>query len=548
MSNGEVGALFIASGGGGMGLSRLANALAMKIHVLLWSVFVLIACTDAGVEGDLPVDGGPGGGTSAGGGAGGGVGTGGGGGVSAAIDVSVMFEAGARLRPRWLNTADGAKRFLSWFDTLRNQPCDWSNTEDGVVRCVPPAEDVSIFLDAACTQPALLTNASCTQGLLRVSPGSDPAQQLAEFYQVGAEVPVPSEGLGVYSRSGTDCVPLSVAQPARVYAAGTAISSTDFVSSTLNVRVLNAALNARYREGSDGSVSFTRLVDSVRLLECLVDQDKNQFWRCLPLDGVIAPDGQHFSDSSCTARVAQRGSAPVPQVARRGVYVELYNDMMGTVGAAYIAPWTIFSVGAPLSAMYSTESGTCAAATPCSGCFAVGAEVSPSAFIAASIQTETFGRLERRGFELGGNVRINQSNLGNDFDSASPDGQTWWDTILNTFCEFSQVSEGAWRCLPKQSQTATAWGTLFADAQCQQPAAMGPFRGSPQYATQRSAGCGSYDKVFALTGTHAGPVYLGSAGGCVPYTVPAMYEKRTVYLVGAEVPASSFVAATVSTD
>ncbi len=521
----------------------------MKIHCLFLSVLALVACTDTGVEGDLPVDAGQGrgGGNGTAGGEGGGMGGGGSGG-SAAIDVSLMFEAGSRLRPRWLNTADGAKRFLSWFDTQRNQPCDWANTQDGEVRCLPPVEDVSVFLDAACMQPALLTNASCTEGILRVLAAADPSQTLSEFYQVGAEVPVPSGGLGIYSRSGTDCLPSSVAPPTRVYAAGQAIASTSFVSSTLSVRVLSAALNARYREGSDGSISFTRLVDSVRLLECLVDQDRNQHWRCLPLDGFIASQAQRFSDSTCTAYVASRGAASVPQVARMGTYVELSNDMMGTVNFAYVAPWTMFSIGAPLTAMYSTANGSCEAAAPCAGCFSVGAELAPAAFIAATPQVETFGRLERRGFVLGGNVRINQDNIGNDFGGASPDGQTWWDNVLGTFCEFSQVGMGTWRCLPKQTQTAMAGGNLFADSQCQQPVAMGPFRGTPQYATQRNAGCGSYDKVFALTGTFAGQVYLGDANACVSYTVPAMYQNRTLYWVGAEVPASSFVEATVSTD
>jgi len=48
-----------------------------------------------------------------------------------------LYQSGTRLKARMLVTADGAKAFNGWRDTVRNENCFFGDATDGKTRCLP---------------------------------------------------------------------------------------------------------------------------------------------------------------------------------------------------------------------------------------------------------------------------------------------------------------------------------------------------------------------------------------------------------------------------
>jgi len=126
-------------------------------------------------------------------------------------------------------------------------------------------------------------------------------------------------------------------------------------------------------------------------------------------------------------------------------------------------------------------------------------------------------------------------------DGSSYSTSYFWDTLLGVKCTPSYHADGSIRCLP-QYQPYTS--TFFADDACSIPVAIDAYSGStpPKYVVQ-SAGTSDLrnelwgqSRVFSI-GAKSSTAYINSSGSCLLAT-SITYD---VYLIGSEVPSSTFV-------
>src|SRR5262245_45947669 len=88
------------------------------------------------------------------GGSGGGPGSGGSGGTSSnQLDI---YQSGSRIKMRVGTTPDGAKEFIGWRDTQRNENCSFFTSTDGMRRCLPVFDEPTAgtgnsYSDMQCT-------------------------------------------------------------------------------------------------------------------------------------------------------------------------------------------------------------------------------------------------------------------------------------------------------------------------------------------------------------------------------------------------------------
>jgi len=124
-----------------------------------------------------------------------------------------------------------------------------------------------------------------------------------------------------------------------------------------------------------------------------------------------------------------------------------------------------------------------------------------------------------------------------------------YDSQLKVACSFtSGFLDGSTRCVP----SAAAAGAYFADSMCTQPLAALPMCATaPAYAlvsTPATCSASSLTQVYAVTGPWTGLIYAGNATTCT--MAPATTTAGTAFysLGAAELPASTFVAATYTID
>jgi hypothetical protein len=126
----------------------------------------------------------------------------------------------------------------------------------------------------------------------------------------------------------------------------------------------------------------------------------------------------------------------------------------------------------------------------------------------------------------------------------------WHDSQLNADCSFVDYSDGTKRCMPSVQGSV---GTYFSDAGCAQPLILvqtGPGCTVPKYAAKSTPNsCPSSPGTLTLYNvgpSFTGTAFSGTASSCskVTTTLPGY----AAYSLGAEVPPSTLVAATVETD
>jgi hypothetical protein len=119
-----------------------------------------------------------------------------------------------------------------------------------------------------------------------------------------------------------------------------------------------------------------------------------------------------------------------------------------------------------------------------------------------------------------------------------------FDTQLKAACTIQRAADGKQRCLP--SPTFTVPGTWFADASCTQSvaystscdAAPGGF--AFMYEAMACSSLGSLSRVYTVGAAYTGTVYAKNAATCTAFP-PASIATYKIFLLGAELPASSFV-------
>jgi hypothetical protein len=132
--------------------------------------------------------------------------------------------------------------------------------------------------------------------------------------------------------------------------------------------------------------------------------------------------------------------------------------------------------------------------------------------------------------------------------SKQPFLNQWYDSQRSENCSFGMLSDGNYHCRPSSAATA---GTYFADAGCTKPLAQAI--SAPGCVAPTTALLSVLTLSCPMPGPHvyqvgplfAGTPYFGTSSSCMATTTTTGYA---LYSLGAEIPASSFVSATVQTD
>jgi hypothetical protein len=147
--------------------------------------------------------------------------------------------------------------------------------------------------------------------------------------------------------------------------------------------------------------------------------------------------------------------------------------------------------------------------------------------------SSTGGSTPGGGFESG--ERIKAKTLVGADGSRTPSGL--YDSQLGIDCAWRGASDGQQRCLPVNYAFATIW----ADAACTIP--VGTSNGTcglPTHLLTQTGSCWDSVRVFPVAGPYAGTTYTKAGADCIDIGPTA-----NAIIGGAEIPASSFVAATV---
>ncbi len=128
-----------------------------------------------------------------------------------------------------------------------------------------------------------------------------------------------------------------------------------------------------------------------------------------------------------------------------------------------------------------------------------------------------------------------------DAEDGTKQFSSWYDSKRNEACSFVRHADGSTRCLPSTSIFVQLY---FSNPGCTTPLALRLKSGAP---APKYAALIENDGARRFPATpYAGSVYVGSASSCtfVEATSVASWD---LFAIGAEVPASAFVGATIKT-
>jgi hypothetical protein len=220
-------------------------------------------------------------------------------------DTASYFEPGSRLKPRVLALDDGVDVLRdvatdsSWYDSELEFDCFFVPDETGVERCFPRQYlSRSTYADADCTRRVLLDGSAGTCASLRY-----PYVVLEEGgcsyrgFRVGKELP---QSTPLFYSDGTSCKPSPQSEAIPIYEVEE-VPSERFVGMQRAQRPRAPGLEARVREGDDGSWQIMGYFDPVREAACsdlFIGFDPPS--KCVPTHASAS----QFADSTCQTRIA----------------------------------------------------------------------------------------------------------------------------------------------------------------------------------------------------------------------------------------------------
>jgi phage-related tail fiber protein len=144
-----------------------------------------------------------------------------------------LYQSGSRIKARMLVTPDGAKSFLAWRDTQRNEDCEFLPTADGKYRCLPGSMNSAwlggLYSDSGCTVPLAQGLACSTISYLRTGSVCLTAFDVRIFHAI------PWTGTAYYTLSSSGCSSANQIAPnssLSYFIAGAEIPLTEFQSAT----------------------------------------------------------------------------------------------------------------------------------------------------------------------------------------------------------------------------------------------------------------------------------------------------------------------------
>lgn len=413
--------------------------------------------------------------------------------------------SGSRLALQWYGYADGTRQpeANELYDTLLHTRCAVRPWEDGVVRCVPVADD-AVFTDAACTTMIGrgLTIDEPTHFLVRAL--VDDEVRPVRLYQAGDEVDAVDQ---FFHQQGETCLGPFFNPPGITYHEVLGeIAAVDLVA-IHDGELGDGRLALRVRETDDGVWLPLGLRDRELDVACTAVPRPDGGATCEPAEAAPA---EYFRDPACAEPVVVVSEeAPVPAIAR----------LVEPAGCA-----RYHAVGAELStSLYRRDGETCRPATvaPPSRVFAVDAALELPA-LERTVETLGDRRLQRIIVDDGA-VRV--------FD------QRLFDTAMRADCRRHRFDDDVTRCIP--ATVATALRLFTPTCVVAVDVAELPVRACerPEFAaTTAAAGL----QLHAIGAPVVGPLHHWSGGQCRPYAVADGFE---LHALGPALDPTAFMAA-----
>jgi hypothetical protein len=455
------------------------------------------------------------------------------------IPAVVDFANGSRLKARYLQGDDGSRKFLGWFDTARNELCNFRVAEDGKTRCLPtftaiPA--VGAFIDAACTQAIAVQPQLCGgPAPLYVAQTVDAICSTAVAYYSLAAL----TGGALYSLSAAGVCSPSGALPA-VYVVGPKVPATSFVEAVQTRDPSPARIQALYWQSTDGARQRFAWYDNTLATPCAIGLASDGNYRCLPSTsnvGVIRsiPSLEMaFSDGQCTV---PSSITPLRTTDCPALTTYLYPTARVTTCPLGTRVYPGGSRSPAGTRTFRATNGQCVllAAYDAYASFQRGEEIDPLTLAQVTMTQSGPGRLKAFTYSDGAGLQ----------QPATPgltmDG-VYFDSTLGETCTFETAADGQVRCLPV---TTTA---VYTDTACTTPGAITP---PPAFCTGETAHYVAVpDSPSAPdNGCKSNPYYsLGAVLGSIatysqtPGLPCSLGLTASITAVGAAVPATQFVA------
>lgn len=214
--------------------------------------------------------------------------------------VEPYFHAGARLKPRVYRVGDlevlDSVTEQSWYDMETRVWCNFSVGSDGVERCFPDnvwSDESLIYLDAACTRPALRNrDPGCgASDYLMMEPDSACSQRT---YRIGVARPYDTP---IYVKREGSCQRGSAGTAQDSVSPLEEVPPETFVAVKRVSRPRHADMNALVREGDDGSSEIVGFSEPGHEAPCFGLGLDVSSQVCVPSWGRI---GEIFGDADCT--------------------------------------------------------------------------------------------------------------------------------------------------------------------------------------------------------------------------------------------------------
>ena len=152
--------------------------------------------------------------------------------------------------------------------------------------------------------------------------------------------------------------------------------------------------------------------------------------------------------------------------------------------------------------------------------------------------------------QTGNGSRLKVKYWVGDDGSKTPVPFVLWDSARSEDCVFTTAADGKSRCLPTSGNAFV--GSYYSDSGCTKPlgwwSSSSACSGSNRkYASLTDTDCSLGTHIFPVQSAFTGTVYSNALGTCKVLEATAL-ASVSLFSLGAEIPASSFVAATMKTE
>lgn len=373
------------------------------------------------------------------------------------MDDGSPVASGTRLRTRHQVADGGARLFLSFYDSQRQEPCSPQQVSPTQWRCLPPnTVYTTTFSDPACSTPTLVDQGipACERpGYLLVPPVEPvvmcPSPSAPRLYSAAA---ASMSVNAIYERADGGCVPLPQPPGSRAIVATMEVPLTSLVA-LHEEQAERGPLVAHFLVSDDKARQLARLTLRDSGVEALVMMtgDAGVF---APFANVyVADTGKDYADSSCTTEVAYSFGT----CSQLTPYVTVFDEV-----TACGVRSSIRARGAELTtgSGFTKVGATCMAdATPNKRRFALGPTIPLTAFPPARLLWLGTGalRVQAQGDEQG---------------RATSGQASWFDTVAGVTCTPELLTDAKVHCVDKRN--GMSGFALFSDAACTNPIYDGP--------------------------------------------------------------------------